>query len=87
MNTQPITNIDLELAYLRAYRAHLDNFFARRRAQSATPPADPRAQWAALVDSKVAAGMSRVAAIQAAAHERHDLYEAQSVHKSEFRAR
>jgi hypothetical protein len=74
---------DLKLA-----KARFELECAMRRALLGLPvePADPHDRWLALVAAKVAGGLSRVSAIQAVAKEQPDLYQAQSVHKSEFRA-
>jgi hypothetical protein len=78
VNTQPIRDTELELAYLRAYGAHLADFFAQRRAALgiAQPQADPRAQWAAGIEARVKLGMPRSKAIVALMRERPDIRKA-----------
>lgn len=75
----------LELAYLKAYGACMDSYFAQRRA-AVSLPADPRAEWAALVEKHESTGLGRVAAIVAAAHEQPALYQAQRIPAAQFRA-
>jgi hypothetical protein len=82
MNVYPTVE-DLKLAREHAAILHAMKMQALGYGASPAPPAD---QWAALVASKEAAGMSRVNAIVAAARERRDLYEAQSIPKAQFRA-
>jgi len=78
-----LTVEDLKLA-----KARLELEFAMRRALLGLPvdPIDPRDRWSMLVDAKIASGLSRVQAIQAAAKEQPELYTAQVVRKSEYRA-
>jgi hypothetical protein len=78
-------NTELELSYLRAYGAVMDAYFNQRRA-AAGLPAESRQQWAALVEKHESAGLGRVAAIVAAAHEAPALYRQQVVPLAQFRA-
>ena len=77
MTTRQLSDPALELAYLKMIGAVMGWL--------PPDPIDPRQQWDALVAAKQATGLSRVAAIQAAAKAQPALYEQQAVRKGEYR--
>jgi hypothetical protein len=82
-----ITDTEMEIARIRLAQSYFDAWLAYRR-QALGLPAEspnPQADWNALVNAKVAAGMSRVEALKVVAKEQPNLYAAQSIPKSEYR--
>ena len=77
---------DVETLKLAKLRYEIECELLRAARGAPAQPANPRQQWAALVDAKVAAGISRVEAIKATMHENHALYRQQLVPAAQFRA-
>jgi hypothetical protein len=82
-----MTNTQMEIEMLKLAKERMEIEHAMRRQLLGLPAErNPLQQWDALVASKVAIGLSRVAALKAAGKERPDLYALQAVPKSDYKA-